>query len=375
MLADEILKVVEESTRRLFQVAPPPIRYYILTDLWAHKNDDPIVFRTVEECERYPPKMRLLEKLREDGTWPIPRNRRIAEEQGPGPPYGWTYTTMLRNLNDLADLRASASEGNIMLALDRILSWQTEEGYVPGPWHVPFGLPNYNGLALRSLIGFGLEQDPRVQRLVRWLLRCQRADGGWVVPYLEDMRYLPQFRQMKKEVFLNLVWRSEVPGYDPGDYDDIPSCIWTTMMVVRGFCQSFELARRKEVRKGAEFFLDRFFKPNYHSVFHKAASHWTKLRFPCYVGSGLCALDLLTWLGFGADDPRMERPIRWLMGARSADGLWYQSGRPSPEKDPWISEVALSVLNRYAQSLAGQPFGLRAELEKERKRGESIRKA
>jgi len=157
-----------------------------------------------------------------------------------------------------------------------------------------------------------------------------------------------------------------VPAYDPKDYEDIPSCIWTTFMVVRGLCQSYELSRRRETRRGAEFFLDRFFKRNHHPTFYRAASHWTRLSYPCYMGSGLCALDLLTWLGFGANDDRMERPIRWLMGMRGPDGLWHKTMRPDPVEDPWISEIALSVLNRYAQSLAGEPFGYKAELAKER---------
>ncbi|MEM4232646.1 MAG: hypothetical protein QXZ19_01575 [Thermoplasmata archaeon] len=365
MLAEEVERIVEESARKLFQIAPPPVRYYILTDLWARKSDDPFVLKTLEEIETYPPRVRLIESLRPDGTWPIPKNLRVAEEVGPGPPYGWTYITMLRNLSDLLDMRADISRGYISTSLELILSWQSEDGYIPGPMNVPFGLPNYNGLALRALLGFGLGRDPRVRKIVDWLFRCQRPDGGWLIPYLEDMRYLPQFAQMRKDAFLELVKRGEVPLYDPGDYKDVPSCIWTTMMVVRGLCHSFELAPRKEVRRGAEFFLDRFFKGNRHPALYKSESHWTKLNYPCYVGNGLCALDLLTWLGFGADDPRLERPIKWLLSARGPDGLWHATGRPHPSRDAWISEVALSVLRRYAQSMAGKPFGYRAEMLKE----------
>ena len=364
-MADDIQRIVDESTRKLFQVASPPVRYYILTDLWGRRSDDPFVLRTLEEIDRYPPRVRLIERLRPDGTWPIPKNLRTEEELGPGPPYGWTYMTMLRNLNDLLDMRADISEGSIRTSLELVLSWQTDEGYIPGPLNVPFGLPNYNGFALRALLGFGLEKDTRVRKLIKWLLGCQRRDGGWIIPYVEDMRYLPQFAQMRKEKFIELVRKGDVPKYDPRDYEDIPSCIWTTMMVVRGFCQSFEFASMREIKRGAEFFLDRFFKSNRHPALYKSESHWTTLSYPYYVGSGLCALDLLTWLGFGAGDPRMDRPIRWLMEMRGPDGLWHTTGRPHPDRDAWISEVALSVLKRYAQSLAGQPFGYRAELLKE----------
>jgi hypothetical protein len=127
---------------------------------------------------------------------------------------------------------------------------------------------------------------------------------------------------------------------------------------------SYKLASTKEVKRGADFFLDRFFKPNFHSVFYRSASNWTKMKFPTYFGSGLCALDILTWLGFGANDPRMDRPIRWVLSLRTNEGFWGQSERPHAEKDQWITEIALSILNRYGESIRGEQFGWRAQMAK-----------
>jgi hypothetical protein len=181
------------------------------------------------------------------------------------------------------------------------------------------------------------------------------------VPYLEDVKYQPKYKLLRQTMFLELVRDGKLPPYDPREYDHIPSCIWSTMMVVRGFTQSSVLSRRAEVRKGAEFFLDRFFKRNFHSMFFQSPRNWTKLRDPTFFGSGACALDLLTWLGFGAEDSRMHRPMKWLIEARSPDGLWHQSERPDPRKAEWITEVALCTIKRYARSLAGEPFGVLAE--------------
>ena len=107
----------------------------------------------------------------------------------------------------------------------------------------------------------------------------------------------------------------------------------------------------KATWKGAEFFLDRFFQRNYHSVFYKSEANWTMLKYPTYFGSGLCALDILTYMGFGPDDPRMDKPIRWLLGARSKDGFWHRFERPQPVTDQWITVIALSALSRYARAL------------------------
>ncbi len=360
MFQSEIERVVEGSYGKLFQISIPAVRYYMLTDMKARTRDDPLVRRTLEECRMYPPRLRLLKSLRPDGTWPISRQRRLAEEKGPGPPVGWTYTTMLRNLYDLGEYQTSRDEGHVQAALDTILGWQKEDGHIPGPTTNLFPLPQYDGLALRMLLKFGMSGHSGAKRLSEWLLSLQRPDGGWLIPYLEDMRYLPQYKNMRVGDFMNFIEKRSVPEYDPEDYYDVPSCIWTTLMVIRGLTHDPELVRSKQVLRGAGFVLDNFFKKNHHATMLRSETNWTKLRYPTYLGSGLCALDILTHIGFGADDERMERPIRWLLNARSPDGFWSQSDRPHPEKDQWITEIAVSVLSRYAHSLRGEAFGSEA---------------
>lgn len=362
MLLKGVEDVVEVSSRKLLQISIPPVRYYLLTEVMGRDTDELLVQETLRECQEYPLKKRLLESLRPDGTWPISRQRRQAEERGPGPPIGWTYITMLRNLFELGEYRASRREGYVSASLERILSWQTKEGFIKGPTTDLFPLPHYNGYALRALTNFGMEADSRVQRLIKWLFKIQRNDGGWSIPYLEDAKYAPQYRQMRMRVFMDRIKRGEVQKPDPKSFDDVPSCVWTTLMVVRGMCQSYSLPVRPETRRGFDFVLNNFFKNNYHSTFLKSDKNWTKLKYPTYFGSGLCALDLLTWAGYGANDPRMEKPIAWLMSARSNDGFWNQSDRPHPYKDQWITEISLGILRRYAQSIRGVPFGMKAEL-------------
>jgi len=362
MVRAEIERVVESTYGKLFQRSIPAVRYYMLVDIGSRPQSDPLVRRTLSECRSYPPRLRLLRSLKPDGTWPIPRQRRLAEEKGPGPPVGWTYNTMLRNLYDLGEYQTSREEGNVQATLDKILSWQAGDGHIPGPTTNLFHLPHYDGLALRMLLKFGMKESPGTAKLMNWLLGLQRPDGGWVIPYIEDMRYLPQYKNMRIGDFMNLIEKGTVPEYDPADYYDVPSCIWTTASVIRGVTHDPKMARCKEVRRGADFILDRFFKRNYHAAMQRSEKNWTTLRYPTYLGGGLCVLDILTYIGYGADDKRMEKPIRWLLDTRSSDGFWNQSDRPHPEKDQWITEVALSILSRYSQSLRGEPFGVEATM-------------
>jgi len=351
MQKSELNRIVEESTRKLMQISVPPVRYGILVDVLRRDIDDPVLQRTISECRTYPMRLKLLDTLREDGTWPISKQRKIAEDAGPGPPIGWTYITMLRNLYELGECCSTKDDGRIRASIERILGWQTKEGYIPGPWSPALPLPQYNGFALRNIVRLGLLDDRRVDRLVKWLVKVQRPDGGWNIPFLEDVKYLPKYRYMSTDDFTELIERGEVSGYDPADHFDTPSCIWTTLMVVRGFIQTTSLEKMKATRRGAEFFLDRFFQRNYHSSFYKSEKNWTMLKYPTYFGSGLCALDILTFMGYGPEDPRMDKPIKWLLNARSRDGFWHRSDRPHPVTDQWISVIALSILDRYARAM------------------------
>jgi len=367
MLASEITAIVEESSRKLLQISIPQVRFYLLTDVMAMDERNPLVRRTLDECRNSPIRLRLLKTLREDGTWPISKERRLAEERGAGPPVGWTYTTMLRNLYDLGDYRTTIDEGNVRATFEKIFSWQTDEGYIPGPSSPYYPDTHYNGYALRMMVRFGLKDDPRVRKLARWLMKMQRPDGGWVIPYLQDLKYFPPYRSMSMPDFIAHIRKLGMDNYDPADYYKAPSCIWTTMMIVRGFIQDFDMAVIPGVRKGAEYFLDRFFMKNYYSSFYRSDDNWTKLKYPTYFGSGMCALDMLTWMGYGAADPRLDKPIKWLLSKRMQDGLWCQSDRPHPVRDQEISQVCISILNRYAQSLRGEPFGMAGEMKLGRK--------
>ena len=347
-LQEEIVRATEESSRKLFQRASPPVKYWLLRLMRRDRED--FVLRSVEEeCSTYPPRRRLLATLREDGTWPIPKDKKYAEDAGPGPPIGDTYRTMLFNLQTLRYYVTTIDEGNVSASLARILSWQTKEGYIPGPWTDAFPLPHFNGHAVHRLHSYGLGEDKRTRKLVEWLFKIQRHDGGWNIPYEMDVHYLPEFKGMKINDFREFIRTCDKSRFDLKSYTDIPSCIWSTMLVTWGLSENPKLRKSKEVRRGADFVLDRFFKRNPHPNFYLSESHWTSLKYPIRFGSGLMALNFLSRMGYGQDDPRMEKPIRWLLSMRSQDGFWTQTGRPNPEADQWITLIAISALTGYVE--------------------------
>jgi hypothetical protein len=350
MHTKEIDLIVEQSSRKLLQISIPPVRYWLLTQVLEKSRKDALLSKTALECTNFSPKTKLLGKMKPDGTWPIAKNRKLAEEAGPGPPIGWTYRTMLWNLFTLAEYNASREEGYIDESLRLLLKWQNQEGYIPGPWTDVFPLPYFNGYALHLLHRFGLWRENGVRRLSQWLLSIQRFDGGWNIPYVMDMHYLPEYKGMRMRDFVELLRRTDRSTIDLGKFTQFPSSPYATMVVLWGLMLDQRLADSDAVKRGADFVLDRFFKKNPHSSYYMTEDHWTKLRYPYRFGSGLHALDILTKIGYGADDPRMDRPIKWLLESRSADGLWTQYNRPHAEKDQWITLIALRILHRYSRS-------------------------
>jgi hypothetical protein len=63
------------------------------------------------------------------------------------------------------------------------------------------------------------------------------------------------------------------------------------------------------------------------------------------------ALYVLTKIGVGPEDPRMEVPIEWLISARYRDGFWTDSNRPHTEAGQWLTLMALLTLDRYSKKL------------------------
>lgn len=348
MLKTDVEAAVENAAAKLNQMAVPPVRRWILEYVLWKEPTDHALMRAIEECKTYRPLLKLLETQRPDGTWPISAQRKAEEDAGPGPPYGWTHKTVVRNLYMLYEYWATRDMGHIEDSLELLLGWQDEIGFIRGP--EPDGIPRpyENGLTLGVLLKYGMKGDMRVERLLQWLLKIQRRDGGWNIPYLQDMRYLPEYRYMRLEDFMGQVKEGKVREYVASDYHDAPSCIWTTLGVLRGISLYRSLNGEPHIKKAAEFVLERFFKRNHHSSFYQSGKNWTMLKFPTYNGSGLTALDTLVHMGFGPDDQRMEKPIRWLLSARAKDGLWHRTERPHPIDDQWISLVCLEILGAYS---------------------------
>jgi len=351
MPADKIERIIDESSRKLLQSASPSVKFWAFTHVLKKDREDAVVQRTLAECERHPPRRRLLDSIREDGTWPLPggalEDCRRESPRSTDPELVTVYNNLLRLLH----LVTMPEEDGVDRALERLLRDQSKDGYLAGPMTHGLPQPHYNGFALYILFGFYKEHDSRVIKAYEWLMSMQRKDGGWNMPYLQDLRYLPEYQHMTMEEFTRLMQSDDRPEYDPRAVASMPSCHWTTTMALWGLGNLPSNRKDRNVLKGVDFLLSRFFKRNPHPNFYESRNNWTMMRYPNNKCGGLAALEVLTMLGKGPDDPRMERPIEWLLSERYRDGLWTESNRPHMEKDQWLTLGALEVLRDYNDNL------------------------
>jgi hypothetical protein len=352
MQTREIERVVEESSRKLLQSSSPSVRYWLLRDILHKDEEDSDLQRTRLECERYPARLKLLRAIKEDGTWAVPK--RLQQPAGAPSPTSSNRVTMAsyRNLLSLLHFVTPPDEEGIMTACTRLLDGQSEEGYLRGPVEHGLPQPHFDGYALYLLYGFDVDKkDSRVKRADEWLLSTQRKDGGWNQPYVQDVRYLDEYKHLGMEDFVALMNTGERDRHDPRKLQDIPSCHWTTMTVLWGLCEVPARRSSRQLQRGADFLLGRFFRTSPHPNYYKSEANWTAMKYPISKCSGLAALWVLTKLGKGPDDPRMDKPIRWLMSQRYRDGFWTESNRPHVERHQWITLGALEILGRYAEKL------------------------
>lgn len=350
-MVDEINRMVEESASRLLQSSSPSVRYWTLKDIMGKDREDFALQRAFGDCEKYPPRQQILKRMAPDGTWPISM-RKGADGRSYADASGYIiHTTMLKNLLKLLHFVTPPGDPRVDRSLERLLSWQTREGNIEGPASHRLPQPHYDGYALYVLVGLFMDEDRRLVKLAEWLMSAQRKDGGWNMPYIQDVRYLPEYRKLGMPDFIELMKTDERHRHDPRTIQEVPSCHWTTMMVLWGLNEMLWTRRSKCVEKGTDFLLSRFFRRNPHSNYYESERNWTTVKYPNNKCSGLAALDVLIKAGRGPDDPRMEKPIRWLMSSRYRDGFWTQSDRPHTETGQWTTLMALWVLSQYAKKL------------------------
>ena len=168
-------------------------------------------------------------------------------------------------------------------------------------------MPYYHGMILALVIEAGCGDDPRIEAGLEWLLRMRQDDGGWIVP----AQAVPPARKTLS------FWHEAPLAPDRAK----PNSHLATGMALRALAVHPRFRRREEARVAAARLKESFFCAEKYND-RKAPGYWTKLGFPYWWTDLLMALDSVTLIEPGAEDPHVAAGVRWFIDHQDEDGLW-----------------------------------------------------
>lgn len=304
----------------LAKEADPSVRHRALREVLDKPASDPAARRARAEIGRKGWAAQILGRQHPDGHWETPGT---SQDQLYRPKYIATNWCLLV----LAELGVPGRNPRVKRACDLYLRRYASRGAGIG---FPSGEICFTGNAVRMMAKFGRLSDPRVQRAIAWIVRHQKADGGW--------HCFPS-REGTLDGWEGMAAFAAIPQAD----------------------RSPEVSRA--IERGARFYLERGLLREGRTPYRP----WLRLHYPVhYYYDLLVGLDFMTALGYG-NDPRLRPALDRLEGMRNRDGSWNLDALHPDTEDPtypvrrsfysfglevpgrpsrWITTAALTVLKR-----------------------------
>lgn len=269
----------------LLEGSQPAVRYKALTDLLGRSESDPDVREARESIPLRGWAHDILGKQKPAGYW-------VAGKDLYRPKYTATNWMCLV----LSDFGLTRKCDGVRRAADLIFrEWLPDkemENMLDGEVCIV-------GNTARMLVAFGYGEDPKVKKLLDWLVGNQKEDGGW--------------HCHKSSTGTLDCWEALAA------FAALPRSSWNESI-------------RQSVERGAEFYLQRgLFREG-----ERKYMPWFRFHYPVhYYYDILVGLDIMSRLGYG-DDPRMKPALDIMLGKRQKDGSWLlDAAHPDPPSYSW----------------------------------------
>jgi hypothetical protein len=335
----------------LLEKDDPSVRYFTLRDLLDRDDSDSDLKAAKAAIPRSKTVSKIFAKQKPGGHW-----------EEPWSPYLPKYKSSYWQIMILGQLGLDKDDLRVCKACEHVFPFQTDDGAFSSHTTIS-ALKKYQSLREKgeklssldewaaalvfehqyscltgnmaaALIRLGYFDDPRLQKALKWLMKVQNRDGGWLCPY----------------------WRAHVK--------DSHGCFYGTICPLEALSevpkQFLSKQMKTTIERGAEFLLmHRLFKADHHNYAIINRS-WLKLGFPFYGYNILRGLDVISRLGY-VEDERLGDAVEVLSGKRCPDGRWMLENAPTgrmhvnleavgkPSK--WITLIALRVLKRLNQGV------------------------
>jgi len=304
-----------------------PILYWLKKDILEVPVD-----REYKNLQKYAARIRILKRQKPNGGW--------SKKKYEGHPrWEKTYFIVdtLKNGHQLYNYGCTPKEKGIQKAIKFLLSTQSKEGDYRGAYLNEYA-PTYHALILEMLCLFGKDEDKRVQKGFRWLIRNKQDDGGWVIPYRTiDKEELKKRYNLDAQMKLNPVKPDK----------SRPFSHLVTGMVLRAFAASPTWQKSKDARKAGELTMKRFFKPDAYED-RVLASFWEEITYPYWATDILSCLDALAKIGFSPEEKEIDNALTWIQKRQTPQGYWKSGLKKSGLEDHlWVTLAVLGVIKRF----------------------------
>jgi prenyltransferase beta subunit len=302
----------------------PFVKYRTLIDLL----DKDAAAKEVVAVGNLVPKHRLVRQLlakqHKDGYWGTPDE---IYKWWPKPDTTFWLLGVLADFGFRKDNRRIAGAGAYVLSTQH-----PSGGFGCGPPHKPYDC--YTGILAESLTRLGYADDVRLKKAYDWLLRRQRADGGF--------------------------WCKNT-GQPGGPRESGPSCAFGSLCVLGAFAVNPALRDGTVTKTTVGFLLrcwDNRGKMKYAGHDSQIGTGWDKLKYPFTDYRILKYLDILSRFDLIKHDARMKAMASILMSKADEHGRFHAESvhrawsdfdfgqKTSPSR--WLTVIAHRIIKRCA---------------------------
>jgi hypothetical protein len=271
------------------------VAFFAKRDLFAERGS------SAAAVWELPPVKKLLKRQQAGGSWKYHGGKPSVRSQ-----QNYNQLETFRVMGELVEKYGfTRAHPALETAAEFLFGFQTVEGDFRGIYGNQY-TPNYSAGIMEVLVKVGYENDPRIEKGFQWLLSMRQLDGGWALP-------LRTVGATLDVTFMNSATLK--PDFAR------PFSHLITGVVLRAFAAHEKYRATEAARAAGKLLISRLFLRDTYTD-RSAPSYWTKFTFPFWYTDLLSALDSLSLLGFGPDEPKIQEALAWFVTNQGEDGLW-----------------------------------------------------
>jgi len=227
------------------------------------------------------------------------------------------FFNQLQRIHIIADFGATNYLNPVKEEIIKLLEFQNDDGRFPLYYQ-------HNAHACLQLIKLGMEGNVMIDKCIKWVVKRQRDDGGWL--HKNNTNSKSKAGSSK-------------------------SCIWTTAEIALLLSKRSLFRNSNANKKACEFLLNNLLKENSSSTLLTSEDSWNQLYISSdtqymFSGGTLKVLELLSLSGYNCSNKDYNRLYKWLLSQQLDSGFFPRTVSDLHIPDTLATIRALTVIKR-----------------------------